>query len=301
MPASRRPARLALAAVTAAVALTITACGTDAPDRPAGTAVTVTPPVPAPSAEPTTAPTPTSEPAPTTEPASVTAPTTAPTPATTGEPAFTSEPSVAPTPVDPWSDGVLTRDETGEAVRAVQTRLTELGYWNGGADGEYGALTGQAVLALQKANGLQRDGVLGPVSRQALLDGARPQARSSSDRVIEIDLDRQLLLVVDDGRVSWVLNTSTGSNDYYTYGGEQHLADTPTGTFTVQRQIDGLRISHLGELWRPKYFNGGIAIHGSPSVPAYPASHGCVRLTDAAMNWLWSNGIAPVGTPVWVY
>jgi lipoprotein-anchoring transpeptidase ErfK/SrfK len=26
------------------------------------------------------------------------------------------------------------------------------------------------------------------------------------------------------------------------------------------------------------YFKGGFAIHGYPSVPAFPASHGCVRV-----------------------
>jgi lipoprotein-anchoring transpeptidase ErfK/SrfK len=31
-------------------------------------------------------------------------------------------------------------------------------------------------------------------------------------------------------------------------------------------------------LWYPLYFLRGFAIHGYPSVPAYPASHGCVRV-----------------------
>ena len=67
------------------------------------------------------------------------------------------------------------------------------------------------------------------------------------------------------------------------------------------RQIDGLREAPLGTLWRPKYFNGGIAIHGSPSIPGQPASHGCARLHDAAMDLLWDDDLVPVGTPVWVY
>ncbi|MDP8987655.1 MAG: L,D-transpeptidase family protein, partial [Actinomycetota bacterium] len=37
--------------------------------------------------------------------------------------------------------------------------------------------------------------------------------------------------------------------------------------------------SRLGKLYNPVYFTGsGIAIHGSTSVPTYPASHGCVRI-----------------------
>ena len=41
------------------------------------------------------------------------------------------------------------------------------------------------------------------------------------------------------------------------------------------------------------------AVHGSWSVPAYPASHGCVRVTIAVMDRLY-NGL-PVGLPVKVY
>ncbi|MCB1026167.1 MAG: L,D-transpeptidase family protein, partial [Microthrixaceae bacterium] len=50
-----------------------------------------------------------------------------------------------------------------------------------------------------------------------------------------------------------------------------------------------------------KYFNGGIALHGSPSVPSYPASHGCVRLTDPEINFLWGTPWGNIGTTVWVY
>ena len=42
-------------------------------------------------------------------------------------------------------------------------------------------------------------------------------------------------------------------------------------------------------LWRPRYFNGGIAVHGSPSIPAYPASHGCARVSNAAMDMIWAR------------
>ena len=61
-----------------------------------------------------------------------------------------------------------------------------------------------------------------------------------------------------------------------------------------RRQIDGWRHAPLGLLWRPKYFNGGIAVHGANSVPPYPASHGCARLSIAAMNWIWTNDKIPI-------
>jgi lipoprotein-anchoring transpeptidase ErfK/SrfK len=108
-------------------------------------------------------------------------------------------------------------------------------------------------------------------------------------------------MVVLDGRLRYVLNTSTGSGRPYTSRGQDSVAITPEGRFSIQRQIDGEDVSPLGVLWRPKYFTGGYALHGSPSVPGYPASHGCVRLSNPAIDFLWSSGAAPIGRTVWVY
>ncbi len=37
------------------------------------------------------------------------------------------------------------------------------------------------------------------------------------------------------------------------------------------------------------------------SVPPYPASHGCARVSIAAMNWMWTKNKIPLKTSVWVY
>ena len=185
----------------------------------------------------------------------------------------------------------------------MQQRLTALGYWNGTADGKFGGTTQQAVFALQKAAGIDRDGTVGPQTRKALAAGVRSKARSKagSGYLVEISLKKQLMMFVKDGSVVATLNTSTGSNRHYDYQGQTYLADTPTGHFKVGRQIDGVRHGPLGDLFRPKYFNGGIALHGSPSIPPYPASHGCARVSNAAINWIWSTGKMPLKTRVWVY
>jgi len=176
-------------------------------------------------------------------------------------------------------------------VSVLQERLSELGYWVGAADGEYGSATTHAVTAFQKAEGLDRDGIASSAVQNRLADASRPVARSTEGRVIEIDLARQVLLVVTDGRVEVVLDTATGAV----------ATPTPPGQYSIYREIDGYRHAPLGTLYRPKYFNGGIAIHGSTSVPAQPASHGCVRLTYPAMDHIWTAGLAPLGTAVWVY
>jgi peptidoglycan hydrolase-like protein with peptidoglycan-binding domain len=260
-------------AIAAAMALTL-AVGCDS-DQPAQTGAQ-------PSGVPQTS-------APQPSPSSP-SPTTATTPA---------EPSRTPT--KPPAPRKLKSGATGADVRALQERLADLGYWNGKADGKFGSTTQQAVFAAQKAAGIGRDGTVGPKTRKALDQGVRPKARSTEGHVIEISLKKQLLMVVDDGTVKQIFNTSTGSNEHYQYQGRTYLADTPSGKFKVGRQINGWRNGPLGPLWRPKYFNGGIAVHGAPSVPAYPASHGCARVSISAMNWMWSNDIIPLKTRVWVY
>jgi peptidoglycan hydrolase-like protein with peptidoglycan-binding domain len=232
----------------------------------------------------------------TTFPSSTTS--TAPSPTTTA-PAPTTTTTAPPAPA---ADGTLGLGERGGEIAALQRRLEELGFWPGATDGRYGQLTRQAVMAFQKAEGLGRDGVAGPTTLAALATASRPAPREPSGNHVEIDLARQILLVVEGGQTTWVLNTSTGNGEAYASPrGGTAVATTPTGHFTINREVDGLREAPLGTLYRPKYFVGGIAIHGSGSIPAEPASHGCARVTNAAMDLLWSSGLAAIGTPVQVY
>ncbi len=190
----------------------------------------------------------------------------------------------------------------GPGVAALQRRLFDMGFWLPAIDAQYGSSTTQAVYAFQKANGLPRDGKIGAEDQAALNAGRRPTAASTSGDLVEVDKVRQLLMVIRGGAVLWAFNTSTGSNGTYSSGGNTYRAYTPEGRFTFDRQIDGYRESHLGTLYRPKYFtSAGHAIHGSPSIPPYPASHGCVRLSNAAADFIWAAGLAPLGSPIWVH
>jgi N-acetylmuramoyl-L-alanine amidase len=188
----------------------------------------------------------------------------------------------------------------GAAVLALQRRLTSLGYWLGGADGQFGDLTRQAVVAVQKVAGLARDGVCGPATWARVDAGVRPAARTTTGLVVEIDKKTQTLLVVDAGAVRWVFATSTGSGRKYRQGGKDHIALTPSGDFRVFRRVDGWDDGPLGKLYRPQYFNGGIAVHGYPVVPSTPESHGCCRISQPGMDFLWGAGGMRVGTRVLV-
>ena len=245
----------------------------------------------------------------TTAPPTTAAPTTQATlppttvPPTTVPPTTVPPTTTPPTTVPPTAeaDGTLRLDEDGPAVANLQRRLNDLGYWLGGAgDGHYGQLTRQAVMAFQKVEGLGRDGVAGPITLKRLTTASRPRPRGGGG--LEIDLARQVIFVVQGGQVRWVLNTSTGSGEAYASpSGGSAIAATPPGHYHINRQIDGVRAAPLGNLYRPKYFNGGIAVHGAGNIPAHPASHGCARVTNAAMDMLWASGAANMGTPVWVY
>jgi peptidoglycan hydrolase-like protein with peptidoglycan-binding domain len=217
-------------------------------------------------------------------------------PTATGSPTTQSGASATTTPA---VVGKLRAGDHGPAVLTLQEQLTALGYWLGKPDGHFGDLTQQAVYALQKAADLQRDGVVGAKTRAALAAGKRPTITTTgSGHRIEINKKTQLLLIIDGTKITTILNTSTGSGRTFLEKGNTEVAVTPSGSFHIDRQIDGNRIGPLGALWRPKYFNGGIAIHGIASVPPYPASHGCARLSVGAIDWIWSTNQAPIGTGV---
>lgn len=58
--------------------------------------------------------------------------------------------------------------DTGSAVTTIQTKLKRWGYFDGPADGLYGAKTVQAVRKFQQSNGLNADGVAGAATLKAL-------------------------------------------------------------------------------------------------------------------------------------
>lgn len=165
-------------------------------------------------------------------------------------------------------------------VMALQERLAELGYDVGTPDGTWGARTTYSLMAFQKVERLTRDGQDGPETRQALATASTPgpMVPGGAPTRIEIDVARQVLFHWVNGSLARILTVSTGNNERYCVDGECDVAVTPGGSFRIGRKAAGLEVAPLGELWWPMYFNRGIAIHGSPSVPPYPASHGCIRI-----------------------
>ncbi|GGB45213.1 peptidoglycan-binding protein [Flexivirga endophytica] len=189
----------------------------------------------------------------------------------------------------------------GSSVTYLQQRLNAVGYWCGAADGVFGGQTQQAVFALQKAWSLVRDGIVGPLTWTRVASNTRRPARYGYGHRIEIDKSRQLLLVVWGSTVRYTLNTSTGANKPFYAWGRWYDGRTPSGKFTVRSHVNGWQTGALGSMYKPYYFNGGIAVHGSTSVPTYNASHGCCRLSLAAQDKLIGSGYLVNGRQVYVY
>jgi hypothetical protein len=215
---------------------------------------------------------------------STTAVTRPPTTATstTTAPTTTSTTAATTTTGPQADDGVLEKGEKGEAVAAVQRRLVELHFDPGPADGSFGTGTMYAVQGFQKLAGMAPDGKVGPAVQAALADPPfpAPLVPNGERNRVEVDKARQLLFVYLDGNLRLISHVSTGSDQSYCAEGEcGNVAHTPEGAFRFMWRYDGWRESRLGKLYNPVYFTGsGIAIHGSTSVPTYPASHGCVRI-----------------------
>jgi peptidoglycan hydrolase-like protein with peptidoglycan-binding domain len=198
----------------------------------------------------------------------------------------------------------------GADTQRLQQRLLDLGFWVSATDGTYGLTTRQAVMAVQKYYGLASTGEV-DFTTAAFLSQATERARSgnSTDTLVEVDKRRQLLFIDNAGVTAWVFNASTGNDLPYEEPDQNDpgkiakgVALTPEGRFKVDRERpEGWWEGDLGQIYRPKYFKGGVAVHGSNKIPNYPASHGCVRVSVPAMDFIWDQNLIPMRTIVWVH
>jgi lipoprotein-anchoring transpeptidase ErfK/SrfK len=165
-------------------------------------------------------------------------------------------------------------------------------------------------MAFQKYLGLPPDGLVNQVTADYMTNFVeKAHAQADTGTLVEVDKAKQLLFIVVDGKTLWTFNTSTGSGIPYEAVNkndptkiETGDAVTPEGLFkTTRERPEGWWDGDLGQIYRPKYFVGGIAVHGMTSVPNHPASHGCVRLSTAAMDFIWDQNLMPLHTVVWVH
>lgn len=184
--------------------------------------------------------------------------------------------------------------------REAEQRLADLGYWTGRIDGRWDVASRHALIAFQKVEGLKRTGQLTRAHFEILLNANRPTPRETGEARVEVDLIRQVLFIVDDaGTVTRILPVSTGNGKPFRSEGWTRDAITHPGRYKVYIKIPGWKKSPLGRLYYPVYFMHGTAIHGYPSVPVKPASHGCVRIPMFAAKEFYK--MTPMEMPVIVH
>ena len=188
---------------------------------------------------------------------------------------------------------------TRTQIKEAEQLLSEKGFWTGPIDGVFDVGSRSALIAFQKWRGREVSGQLTTEEFEEIHSAASVQARELGYEHVEVDLDRQVLMLVNrDGRVK-ALPVSTGNNKTFRDEGQESIAYTPRGRFLVYYKETGWQSGSLGRTYYANFISGGVAIHGSRNVPNEPASHGCIRVPMFAAREV--SKLLKLGTIVLVY
>ncbi len=209
----------------------------------------------------------------------------------------------------------LAMGAAGDDVVQLQQRLTDLGFEPGPVDGQFGSGTQQAVWAYKKLVGNIEWKAFSELGDQTVVTNELWQQmqeptvqvqprRPGAGTHVEIYLPLQVMAVFTDNVPIFVSHISSGELnpdgtpatfcEKATYDTDENgnlyeepvtkevcaEAKSPGGVFRFRRYHEGNRVSPLGGMKNPWYFNYGIAIHGAQNVPTTPASHGCIRIAN---------------------
>src|ERR1043165_9280128 len=159
-------------------------------------------------------------------------------------------------------------------IKEAEQRLAELGYWTGRVDGIFDVGSLQALIAFQKWEERPVTAKLTLDELEAIRRSEAPQPRDPGYEHVEVDIDRQIIMLVDANDRVRVLPVSTGNDAKFMSDGEESVAYTPRGRFVVYDKTFGWENGTLGSVYYANYITGGVAIHGYEIVPTKPASHG---------------------------
>ena len=157
----------------------------------------------------------------------------------------------------------LTRTE----IKNAEQHLSDAGFWTGPIDGVFDAGSRSALIAFQKWHGRDVTGQLTIDELDVIRTSSRPGARELGYEHVEVDLDRQVLMLVSDNGSVRVLPTSTGNGKTFMDDGQESISYTPRGRFLVYDKSVGWETGPLGSVYYPNYISGGVAIHGAATSP----------------------------------
>jgi len=186
-----------------------------------------------------------------------------------------------------WQAGA---GERGVKVLLLQRQLLAEGFATP-VTGYYDDGTARAVLAFRKTNELGRDGyasgeVFGMLLRGRGAYQLRYPKAGKNGKHVEFDWSRQVVVLAKNGKPYRTYHTSSGAPATPTVFGTYHFYLKTPGT-NAKGMVDS------------SYFIRGYAIHGYSSVPAYAASHGCLRvpIPNARQIYDWVD----IGDPIFLY
>jgi lipoprotein-anchoring transpeptidase ErfK/SrfK len=195
-------------------------------------------------------------------------------------------------------------------LQAAQLIMTKFGIPTGPVDGKFGPQTARGFCAFRQIvpgsrphRGTYSGGTLQRLNEynaryRSLRDIPAP-TRSGQSTYVLVNETCQVLIYVENGRYVKVMPVSTGKSGYNTPNGEYSLGYTqrgwscstayPEGCGTHQEGRFAAAHGSHGNMYNKRRFTGAYYIHGSTSVPTYPASHGCIRVTVGDSDWLYDH------------
>lgn len=251
-------------------------------------------------------------------PSTAVATTVATAPPTTDVPDTTpaTAPATTTTQVDQQGRRVLRPQDEGPEVKNLQERLKALGFSLGRPDGQYGDLTLAAVMAFQRSQGLQTDGVVGSYTWNALENPKPILTRDTNTRGVpsgaKSDAQGHGTTAKPSGGRTWVkaiIYLDSFRDEFYDASGKLVASFpnspgvnglTPTGTFHVySRSAKTFFRPNPAETmeWMVR-FNGGVGFHSVPRINGVPqptplgqapSSHGCIRHADDVAKRIYDN------------
>jgi hypothetical protein len=197
--------------------------------------------------------------------------------------AFHNSDSSTPMSLEVHAPRVL---RSGREALLFNRLLADAGYHMGEVSDDFDESTALAVLAMRKVNDLPRTETYDPSLFTMLLRGrgAFEPAHDQDGRYVEVDLSRQVMALIEDGKPTDVFHVSTGA-----FG-------TPTGTYSFYEKSPGYNQKGM---YYSVYYSGNYATHGYYTVPTYPASHGCVRNPEVYSVFIYDW--IQLGDPIYVY
>ena len=126
------------------------------------------------------------------------------------------DPSPAPAPKPSINNNVLSIGDTGEDVRKLQEQLVKLGYNVGskGPDGDFGSKTYAAVIDFQRKHNLKDDGIVGPLTENAIKEAIKNMEQNIVIPEEEVKFEAGMEVALLNGAVftngktvaSWMFN-----------------------------------------------------------------------------------------------